>query len=118
LDSFYKRKKKRCNTKEIIQPCKICYKKTNAKNASLKREKYLKKAYDLSPQEYSELFQKQEGKCGICKTAMTTINIDHCHTTGKIRGLLCPECNRGLGLFYDDQKRLLSAAEYLNDNQN
>lgn len=59
------------------------------------------------------MLTKQKGLCAICHKKMIKVNIDHCHATGKVRGLLCPECNRGLGLFYDDANRLISAAEYL-----
>jgi Recombination endonuclease VII len=45
------------------------------------------------------LHQQQEGKCAICKEPMERPNLDHNHKTGKIRGLLCPRCNLGLGFY-------------------
>lgn len=62
------------------------------------------------------MFDEQKGRCAICETEITaykTANVDHCHTTGKVRGLLCFLCNSGLGKFKDDKGRLQKAIEYL-----
>jgi len=59
----------------------------------------------------------QEGKCAICFKIMDAPNVDHCHKTGKVRGLLCSLCNKGIGLFHDDIEKLLQAVEYLNANK-
>jgi hypothetical protein len=58
------------------------------------------------------MFDEQDGKCLICQEAVTLV-VDHCHTTGQIRGLLCNPCNTSLGHFKDDVKRLQRAIEYL-----
>lgn len=82
----------------------------------------LKKMFGITLQEYEALFTKQDGLCAICGGKETTnsrdgaprhMPVDHCHKTGRIRGLLCTQCNRGLGMFGDDRARLLAAAEYL-----
>lgn len=82
----------------------------------------LKKYYGITLQEYEVLFNQQAGCCAICGGKETTnsqdgaprrMPVDHCHRTGRIRGLLCTQCNRGLGMFGDDRARLLAAAEYL-----
>lgn len=82
----------------------------------------LKKMFGITLQEYEALFDKQNGLCAICKGKETTkshdgaprrMPVDHCHKTGRIRGLLCTQCNRGLGMFGDERSRLLAAAEYL-----
>lgn len=68
---------------------------------------------------YDILFSKQGGRCAICGTETpggrwnARFHVDHCAETGKVRGLLCNNCNRGLGFFNDHPERLLSAAKYL-----
>ena len=64
------------------------------------------------------LKEQQDSKCAICKMSIEIGNksahIDHCHSSGKVRGLLCQKCNQGLGLFKDSVIALESAIEYLN----
>jgi hypothetical protein len=83
--------------------------------------KYLKNKYDLSLKEYEELFNIQCGVCIICHKPPTEqkpfLVVDHDHETGKVRGLLCNNCNVALGLFGDVVENLRSAARYLNASQ-
>lgn len=75
--------------------------------------------YGLSPEEYYDLWQTQEGKCKICGVKLPDgeyLHVDHDKKTGKIRGLLCRKCNLGLGYFKDNSIILSQAKEYL-DNQ-
>lgn len=61
------------------------------------------------------MFSEQKGLCGICKKGIDeSSHVDHCHSTGKVRGLLCRPCNSGLGLFSDSTRLLKSAITYLN----
>ena len=68
-----------------------------------------------------EMYDKYEGKCHICrqrgfkidKNQKLDLAVDHCHKTGKVRGMLCHNCNRGLGLFQDSMVNLKSAYKYL-----
>lgn len=81
------------------------------------REHVLKSRYGLTMDDYYCLLQSQGNKCAICKKEATkTLDVDHCHETGKVRGLLCNNCNRGLGHFQDDKHLLRNAMEYLDDN--
>lgn len=77
---------------------------------------YLNKKYKITLQEYEEFFKKQNGLCAICETNIfkKKLAVDHCHLTGKNRGLLCLRCNIGLGYFKDNKDILLKAVEYLN----
>jgi len=62
------------------------------------------------------LYKEQRGLCAICKRDEATVGtlcLDHCHETGKIRGLLCRKCNTGLGMFHDNLENVLAASEYL-----
>ena len=84
-----------------------------------KRSEYICRGYGLTLDKYHQMVKKQGGGCAICgsKQAKTARNgrfcIDHDHDTGKVRGLLCAPCNRGIGLLGDNPDRLKSAAEYL-----
>lgn len=82
------------------------------RNADQLRVKKRLRRYGLSPESFNELMKKQSGVCAICKKRETQ-HIDHCHGSGKVRGLLCHHCNVGLGHFQDSQELLLAAIEYL-----
>ena len=83
---------------------------------------HMQRNYGMGFKEYEEMLFSQDGKCAICKAEppknqhKTRLNIDHCHTTGKIRGLLCDCCNRALGLMRDNKDLLQKAIQYLNQN--
>ena len=86
---------------------------------------YFMRTYGLSREEYDRLFQEQNHRCKICGIKGFRINsktektlcVDHCHTTGKIRGLLCHNCNRALGLLRDSKNLLQSALSYLEGSE-
>ena len=79
--------------------------------------------FKLLPETYYSMLEKQNGLCAICKNPETQLkkksnkvkmlSVDHCHLTGKIRGLLCHKCNTGLGSFKDSETILSSAINYL-----
>ena len=76
------------------------------------QKRRLKYYYNLSVEEYNNMLASQDSLCSICKT-QTKLVVDHCHTTGKVRGLLCNRCNMGLGHFKDTVALLKHAEEYL-----
>lgn len=80
--------------------------------ARLTRRSALARKYGLSEKQYDDLFARQNGRCAICGEAKKLV-VDHCHSTGRVRALLCDDCNRGLGCFKDDPVRLQKAAEVL-----
>lgn len=69
--------------------------------------------YGVRPSETQVILYNQDGKCGICGESTINLCIDHDHRTGKVRGLLCTNCNVGLGHFRDDPLRLVAAIEWL-----
>jgi hypothetical protein len=70
--------------------------------------------YGINEDEFNALYESQNGKCGICeKELKSKFCIDHCHSTGQIRGLLCYACNSGLGQLGDNEESLLAALAYL-----
>jgi hypothetical protein len=81
----------------------------------------LKFLYGISVNQYDALVKKQNGKCAICgrpphgeRRNQIFLNVDHDHTTGNIRGLLCNSCNLVLGNIDDNQEWLRNAIDYLN----
>ena len=83
----------------------------------ISRRSRLKKAFGLTLEEYDELLVKQNDGCGICGRSRSDdgrrLAVDHCHDTGKIRGLLCSSCNMALGMLNDDLELLKKAVDYL-----
>jgi len=80
------------------------------------RRSTIRKKYGLSWDDYIALKKQQDNKCGVCKQELsekTQIDVDHSHSSGKVRGLLCHRCNVGLGFFKDDLEYLESAVNYL-----
>jgi Recombination endonuclease VII len=72
--------------------------------------------YGITPEEYDQLAEEQAGGCAICGEPCKTrrvLSVDHDHTTGAVRGLLCDSHNKAIGLFCDDPTLLMAAAAYL-----
>lgn len=86
-------------------------------NKERRFDKYLQRRFRIDLKKYNEMLLAQDFKCGICpkkaSDAGRRFAVDHCHSTGKIRGLLCGKCNRALGLFDDSVTTINKAAEYL-----
>jgi hypothetical protein len=80
-----------------------------------KRQERKARQYGLSHEGLEALLQRQNSRCAICARPFTRITyvIDHDHRTGAVRGLLCSNCNTGLGMFADDRRNLQAAIEYL-----
>lgn len=77
-----------------------------------RRRKY---RYGITPDQYNQLLTEQQSCCAICKHPFgdTQPHVDHCHTSGAVRGLLCGNCNRMIGLAYDNTNILVNAVAYL-----
>jgi hypothetical protein len=74
----------------------------------------LKRKYGITEAQYLQMLEACGRVCSICGRAFESRpNVDHCHQTGKVRGLLCKACNRGLGMLGDDLARLQSAVSYM-----
>jgi hypothetical protein len=112
--------------------CKICHDnrriknlqklgaKEKAKNSTNKSRRF--KNFGITEAQYNQMFTSQEGRCLGCLRHQSELNkslaVDHCHTTGKIRGLLCDNCNRGLGFLKDNKDTLKRLGEYLDNARN
>jgi hypothetical protein len=119
--------------------CKTCfinsrkeYDKVKSKEADHNPDRHrgylLKSKYGLTAEDYDKLADQQSGKCAICKEEQFGIHpktgnkmplvVDHCHSTNGVRGLLCSNCNRGLGMFKDNYLFLQNAISYLLNYEN
>ena len=121
LSEFYKNKSNKDGFQKRCKPCDIGIAKERYQKdpqvAAKKRFTYkLKREYDISFEQYELMKESQNNTCGICKSPLQTSNevhIDHCHSSGKVRGILCRWCNLGLGHFKDSVDNLKSAQKYL-----
>lgn len=111
--------------------CKSCdnlarqkWKENNPEKAHIsQRGRNLKHKYGISLEDYLKMYQDQQGRCACCGVeenqalygANKSLNfaVDHCHSTNKVRGLLCNQCNRAIGMLGDTPEALLKAYEYL-----
>ncbi len=111
LHSFYAHEEGR---KFTHPQCKKCLSKSRKDNYTLRE-------YGITLNDYDEMLRNQGGGCKICGTKTPKgsgrFHIDHDHKTGKVRGILCNNCNMALGLMKDNPKILISAAQYLNENK-
>jgi hypothetical protein len=82
-----------------------------------RREQQLKHKYGLSVDQYNEILANQNSMCAICGCYATTLAVDHDHVTNRIRGLICGNCNTGLGMFKDSVTSLAKAIEYLSKGE-
>lgn len=105
------------------KPCAAAYRKeTPSKVKNGYRIKYL---YKVTNEEVEEMFKRSNGQCYICSKPLSLnstekseqAHIDHCHDTGKVRGILCHHCNAGLGRFRDNTHLFLRASAYLNQSR-
>lgn len=107
----------------VCTECKVSYNRARRQHnpdrvANIERNSKFKKAYGITLDDYYVMLEAQNNRCKICKTTVPSSRtqyfaVDHCHTTGKVRGLLCTKCNTGLGRFNDNLELLNSAITYL-----
>jgi len=85
-----------------------------------RQDRNLRNRYGISLREYRDLFETQNGVCAICGrgAGKRNLHVDHCHKTGRIRALLCSNCNSTLGKVRDDINILNKLIEYLGKHQN
>lgn len=93
------------------------HRKYHAAHPEVARKSKLKANYGLTPEDYEAMFEEQVGRCAICGVDQGSIDhplmVDHDHKTGKVRGLLCPNCNHILGRCGDNPDILAEAMMYL-----
>ena len=92
--------------------------KNREKLAKMRRNNHLQCRYGITLEDYDQMLEVQQGRCAVCssKPQMKRLAVDHNHSTGKVRGLLCDRCNRALGLLNDDYQIAKSMESYLREN--
>jgi hypothetical protein len=102
------------------KPCHQLYKHTNPNTKRNRKAEKLKSRYGLDYEEWQEIRQKQNYSCMICGVTEEALgrklDVDHCHTSGAVRGVLCNPCNTVLGHARDKVEVLEAAVEYLKKN--
>jgi hypothetical protein len=104
--------------------CKQCYRDRSNSRYDLDKQRshLLKKKYGITSDKYNQMLSEQNHKCYICHIHEDKLDrslaVDHCHTTGKVRGLLCGNCNRFLGQIDDNINTAERLLEYLNKYKN
>lgn len=122
-DDFTKRSRGGVNRQSMCKDCHNAYCRDRYHKVHAKRRVFarLKKKYNLEAHEYDRMYKAQKGMCKICgehqSNLKTKLHVDHCHVTKKVRGLLCFNCNRGLGSFRDNVEWLAQAISYLEDSR-
>lgn len=115
----------------FCKPCNKAYSKkwrleNRERKRTVTRNGDLSRQYGLSIDAYISMKNGQQGCCKICLKPETQLrkdgtqkdlSVDHCHKSGKVRGLLCNMCNRALGYFKENSDNLIRAASYLKDNE-
>lgn len=104
------------NLKRESERGKKWYSRNKARCKEYARSHKLKTKYGLTVKEYDRILKSQEGVCACCQKeppADRNLYVDHNHITGKVRGLLCLQCNVGIGSLGDDLDGVLRAVNYL-----
>lgn len=100
---------------KVDRKCQSCKKDQRGDRTEYERRRSLSR-YGLTPERYAEMFAEQGGRCAICRTAdpgVKGLAVDHCHTSGDVRGLLCGKCNTLLGLADEDPRIFIQAMHYV-----
>lgn len=117
--------KRRGEPNSYCRPCSALKRKESSKRPNV-ISRMLQYHYGITYEQYQEMHTKQQGRCAICNEEekrntgqgrpTNRLAVDHCHKTGKVRGLLCMACNTAVGAFKDDIEILFSAVTYLEQN--
>jgi hypothetical protein len=112
-DGSYQPNCKPCGTKRVA-----AWRAANPERArKMYRTAHMKRSYGLTPEQYNAMHAEQKGCCAICRRHASELPrglaIDHDHETNEVRGLLCHQCNAGIGFLGEDPVNLKSALDYL-----
>ncbi len=111
----------KANPERVREQQRLGYQRNIESIRARKRDQHVRLKYGITRDEFNEMLARQGG-CKICGDATNAqsgraFHVDHCHATGRIRGILCHYCNTMLGLAKDDPERLRAAIAYLTEYQ-
>lgn len=93
------------------------WRERNPENAKKRnRDSEYRRKYSISLEQYDDMLKAQQGVCAICAASCDTgmnLAVDHCHTTNKVRALLCKNCNTALGLLKENVETMTKAINYI-----
>lgn len=108
------------NRPRLAEMQRARYKADPEKYSNYFRNRHVLKTYGITQEQYEQMYRDQGGVCAICgaipdihRHGISRLAIDHCHVTGKVRGLLCNNCNAGMGILGDTVAHLEAAMAYL-----
>lgn len=120
LDDFYKHKLGRHGRDSACKECRAAINRERRRDPAIREREHRQKVarvFGIPVTQYDEMLGSQSGVCAICGKPQagkrSRLHVDHDHSTGKVRGLLCNTCNAGLGSFRDDSGLLHAAIKYL-----
>ena len=106
ISEYHKNKKKYLNS--------VCINCNKIRSKKYHKLYYRYEKYGITKEQFDAMVLNQDSNCIICKKELSSeIHIDHDHATGKVRGILCGKCNKGLGQFDDNVEFLTNAINYL-----
>ncbi len=98
------------------------WRERNPEKQQANARRYGLRRFGITPEQYDAMLASQQFSCAICHTHQTAFKkrlaVDHNHETGKVRALLCDNCNKGIGCLQEDQAILAAAAAYLKEHAN
>lgn len=104
---------------EMLRPeyTKQYYKNNKEKIRAINKRNHYLRSYGITLEQREKLLIEQDFKCPICKCELIKPHVDHNHKTGKVRAILCDQCNRGIGCFFDNPTFLRNAAIYVENHK-
>lgn len=136
LDDFYKSRNRTTGRVTYTAACRPCHNQITITSKKAKRsedvelvrarerrvhKRWMLKRFGLTEADFDRMLVEQDNRCAICRSESPKRHrwhIDHCHKTDRVRGLLCSECNLGLGKFKDSADVVQRAADYLRKSEN
>ena len=126
LTEFSKNRSRKDGLFHYCKPCSVAAARASASKPAgkLRAQSWKLKQYGISLEDFERMLAEQEGRCAVCKVELqvggsckTCVVVDHCHDTGKVRGLLCSRCNVSIEMAGGTATRLRALADYVETHE-